>query len=1351
MSVGDNLLELTTKFFTGRAKELGEIDKAVDNYIRGRGPNVILIAGPKGVGKTSFINYVIRTRFKPFFYNYIRVDVRVHKSWLLVLKKIRDVLNNKFGFITPNFDAYINELRRKAFEDLVGINITALESGIMFFRSFLRDSVFRAFNIVSRRFPDYLKEFDKWIGEATSYEIARFSPLALAMDIESELKRHKERLIIIIDHFDELDDVNPILAFMTILSDVLFIILVSDENVISKISELVKNTILIRFDSPSLDEVKGMLKKIVKNESSINSIIKKAESISKALFLAFLNAVNAKNAEELPVEVKEELSIIFRLPYFYYDLLSDNLKQQLPLLFVLADEEDGIIIPSYREELPLSLDKFKEIEKTLQENYPELRIKLLYEIDPKKSLSEFEERVRNSLISGDVLTAIKLAKLFDVEFKGASEKIRFESSKLMALRPLISLQVLDELLKEADYLKEADIISYLEFLSSYIFVAIGHSLKRMFDILDGYRASKEFRVYVKILEGFNRIASIINNYGRLELLDDLEKSSRSIYEAFKKFKKVEKEAKEHAKRMFNEILVKLARTYYFIGDKEKARSIINEVDLSSLNGIVRLDALILKEMIVGNNFASLDQALNGISEHYDKVFLRPRSGIINLLKASRANSPEEKLGLLDQAIADFKAYNEILGWQYIDILLELGEAYKERANVLSNLKRPKESISSAELAVDMHKLAVNYTKETLAEAYILLINSYLTLLSHLEKFGKKQDIIRRSEELLNISEGIMDRLLKAKIFSSKGVIENIIYNLARAYINMSDILIRSGDLKKALERATAAVDVFERLGYRGKEKDEAFLAVGKILLRMGRYSEAYSYLNKSESNEAFIWKAEVLRRSDKLADIAKELKDAREKFSGFYKGVAIYYLAEILQDELENEEILPLINESYKMVMEDRDIKDWSFFANRIVTFLGKIMERQRELREAIMRFNEARDIIRDNVEKFEDPLYLSAFGHTLYSLGKAYLKLRDFERAELELRKAAEYLISALKIADWKDPYALGVFVLVHTNLARALIRIGKKNEAKISIEEAIKQGKNLISLISTKRSYVYYSRALIEACRLYLRLRDLERVKEYLKELKVVVRKELEMQKWRDVIMLDAYISILEDLKKYALNEFTDYLKDELRFLVDNLYKVINEIEKSNKNYPRFLELFGRATTLVADILWKQTLFDEAYKFIDRGIETLKEKILEIPEEKRIYVKIHLFNMMVMKSTMKYFAEGDIETLENFLGECEEIAKEVDEKLKEHPERLRMLADVEILKARKEIFIKDYEKTLEHLKKAKEIIEEMRKVNKMKASRYGRIIIKIVNYALTGRKLPPNLAREYITLKRELKNIIF
>ncbi len=1351
MSVGDNLLELTTKFFTGRAKELGEIDKAVDNYIRGRGPNVILIAGPKGVGKTSFINYVIRTRFKPFFYNYIRVDVRVHKSWLLVLKKIRDVLNNKFGFITPNFDAYINELRRKAFEDLVGINITALESGIMFFRSFLRDSVFRAFNIVSRRFPDYLKEFDKWIGEATSYEIARFSPLALAMDIESELKRHKERLIIIIDHFDELDDVNPILAFMTILSDVLFIILVSDENVISKISELVKNTILIRFDSPSLDEVKGMLKKIVKNESSINSIIKKAESISKALFLAFLNAVNAKNAEELPVEVKEELSIIFRLPYFYYDLLSDNLKQQLPLLFVLADEEDGIIIPSYREELPLSLDKFKEIEKTLQENYPELRIKLLYEIDPKKSLSEFEERVRNSLISGDVLTAIKLAKLFDVEFKGASEKIRFESSKLMALRPLISLQVLDELLKEADYLKEADIISYLEFLSSYIFVAIGHSLKRMFDILDGYRASKEFRVYVKILEGFNRIASIINNYGRLELLDDLEKSSRSIYEAFKKFKKVEKEAKEHAKRMFNEILVKLARTYYFIGDKEKARSIINEVDLSSLNGIVRLDALILKEMIVGDNFASLDQALNEILEHYDKAFLRPRSGIINLLKASRASNLEEKLGLLDQAIADFKAYNEILGWQYIDILLELGEAYKERANVLSNLKRPKESISSAELAVDMHKLAVNYTKETLAEAYILLINSYLTLLSHLEKFGKKQDIIRRSEELLNISEGIMDRLLKAKIFSSKGVIENIIYNLARAYINMSDILIRSGDLKKALERATAAVDVFERLGYRGKEKDEAFLAVGKILLRMGRYSEAYSYLNKSESNEAFIWKAEVLRRSDKLADIAKELKDAREKFSGFYKGVAIYYLAEILQDELENEEILPLINESYKMVMEDRDIKDWSFFANRIVTFLGKIMERQRELREAIMRFNEARDIIRDNVEKFEDPLYLSAFGHTLYSLGKAYLKLRDFERAELELRKAAEYLISALKIADWKDPYALGVFVLVHTNLARALIRIGKKNEAKISIEEAIKQGKNLISLISTKRSYVYYSRALIEACRLYLRLRDLERVKEYLKELKVVVRKELEMQKWRDVIMLDAYISILEDLKKYALNEFTDYLKDELRFLVDNLYKVINEIEKSNKNYPRFLELFGRATTLVADILWKQTLFDEAYKFIDRGIETLKEKILEIPEEKRIYVKIHLFNMMVMKSTMKYFAEGDIETLENFLGECEEIAKEVDEKLKEHPERLRMLADVEILKARKEIFIKDYEKTLEHLKKAKEIIEEMRKVNKMKASRYGRIIIKIVNYALTGRKLPPNLAREYITLKRELKNIIF
>ena len=832
MSAGDDLLELATKFFSGRAKELGEIDKAVDEYLRGRGSNVILIVGSEATGKTSFINYVIRTRFKPFFYNYIKVDVRVHKSWLLVLKKIRDVLNNKFGFITPNFDAYINELRRKTFEDLIGTNITGLKSGIMFFRSFLKDSVFRAFNVLIRRFPSYLKEFDKWIGEATSYEIARFSPLALAMDIESELKRHKERLIIIIDHFDELDDANPILAFMTILSDVLFIILTSDENVISKISELIKNVILIRFEKPSLDNLKNMLKKIIKDENKINSIIRKAKSVSEAIFLAFLNEINVKNVEELPVKIKEELSIIFKLPYVYYDLLSDDIKQHLPLLFVLADEEEGIIIPSYRAELPLSLDKFKEIEKMLLENYPELRVKLLYEIDPKKSLSEFEEKVKNSLISGDVLNAIKLARIFDVEFKGASEKIRFESLKLMALRPLISLQTLDELLKEADYLKEADIISYLEFLSSYIFVAIGHSLKRMFDVLDGYRASKEFRVYVKILEGFNRIASIINNYGRLELLDDLEKSSRSIYEAFKKFKKVEKEAEEHAKRMFNEILVKLARTYYFIGNEEKARLIIKEVDLSSLNGIVRLDALILKEMIVGENFASLDQALNEILEHYDKAFLRPRSGIINLLKASRASNLEERLGLLDQAIADFKAYNEILGWQYIDILLELGEAYKERANILSNLKRPKESISSAELAVGMHKLAVNYTKETLAEAYILLINSYLTLLSHLEKFGKKQDIVRRSEELLNISEGIMDKLLKAKIFSSKGVIENIIYNLARAYINMSDILIRSGDLKKALERATAAIDVFERLGYKGREKDEAFLAVGKILLRI---------------------------------------------------------------------------------------------------------------------------------------------------------------------------------------------------------------------------------------------------------------------------------------------------------------------------------------------------------------------------------------------------------------------------------------------------------------------------------------------------------------------------------------
>ena len=1402
-----NYISRILDLFTGYKEELKTFDEVFDEFLALGKKKIVAIMGPPGVGKTWFVHFVTETRIKPMGILYVYVNLKNCSSWVTALHKIQRKISEKYGFNTPNFIGLWNEIRRRVLENALDC---PLSKEPMFPELYLLASFPKSYYVLRKNVGSFQIDLREELKEPEIFKLVYLLPLAIAQDINEELKERETTLVLIIDSIENLDDPTPLSWLLYALNNSLIIVTSTDNNKLDKLCEPLKGSSVRKISLEGFTKnelVEYIRKRGVETLEGLEEIFK-SDRVNPLLIANILDLWELLDLKNVGINSHEEIRKLLR------DKLSDEPSNILLIIDLLRVFDINVLVNvaelNNKEELlpKILLSSFIEIHdpfysqvmfrKELWNIFSEEKISTIIEkvvakvenlhqktndikhlahlISLVSRMNEEEganllfKNFESMILDGNLIDALEL--LEDVSYLGI-----FSSQNSMAGLRLLKAQLLDEML-DLNIANIDDIINSPYVRPLYLLRALNilatKSLREK-KIDTGQKFLRRVIEYAsikdpKIIRESLKACRLMMRYNDEKWLEALE-IANTLYaqgmELAENDEDKEKIIREHMLLLLNAV-----QRFLIDGKRDKARELLKEIKehYLALKKVVLIDAMCylstqaLLVNIINNNDEIIGLSNNALA--YSLGDERDLDTTIMFRKALIAAHVGERLysnNMFDDSIKYLDRagvlYREIInrsGWYYLGVLNSLGKVFRLLGACYIKLGRIKDSISALTTSMEFYRLYLDYSKFRAVDKLDDIIDSLELLSEAYYILGKEKSVY----SLLDDSYKLLQ-----KIRNSIGDDPRVLRGYARVFLRDAYLRTLKNDYDGALDKLEKALKLVEELRGEGELflKARIHSLMGEVFLRIGDYDnlqsklrEAVDLSEKSADRETFLKSSVLLGEAHIRLDQLDEARywyskalEAQSNSNGtfFWKKCAEIGIANVLLEEKRSEEAIQIIERVLEELKKSEEyFRD--YFVGRGYVIHGKSLGNLKEFEKAREVFWRGISFLRTRVEESTDPLLLTVYAQLFYNLGKIHLKQRELDVAYGNFRTALDYALKAFYFGKSRDSYVLGLITMTRTNIARSLYKLGRKEEAAKIIREAVQSGEELVSIMPIRKYKIYYSRALQEACIMNM-LVDKELTKEYYKRYRVVMRELLDEVEWQDLQLVNFYVNIAEEMKKHLLNELATELLEDFQIIATKLKELM--LRDTDTEFSPLLKTFSRTIILKSDTLWKKARFSDAYANVEEALmilKSLEEKYSEDPE-KLLAISLARFDLLTMKAIMRYFGEGDVDTMRSCIEECYNIIESVKSRIDERT-HTRMLCDATILEARLYAFLHNYEATKEKINEVLERIKILAKIgDRARIQKYKKILRKIIRYVLSDRKIEPSLKGEYRDLLNRVNTL--
>jgi len=1406
--ITEGYIRRVSELFTGYREALNSFDEAFDEYTTLGRKKVVLVMGPIGAGKTWFLNYVIETRIKPLGVLHLYVNLKDVSSWIRALHLIQSRLSDEYGFNAPNFTGLWYEIRRKVLEyDLQDIS----DEDPMFPEIYLLASFPKSYYALKKSAETFQLEITDTLEEAPIHKLVYLLPLALAQDIAEEIKEREISLAIILDSLDNIDELEPLSWFIHALPSVLIVIATRNEEVANKLNELINSSSLkiISLNGFDRNELREYLtKRGVKELEVFQSLLKSDRilPIHASLVLDVVDMLGSdkasfKSIDDVKNVLKERISGDLQELFSSLYLLYKTELSDFPKLVDLSGKEEllekiissaivepvdlGRSIFALRQEFVdiLSMDKAKVVADNLVKNlerlymetgdvrYLEQLISAKAFLNEDEAISMLSQYFRNFFSDGAILDLLEL-----IDSLRTRNIFRLENN--VAGLEIMNAEILDIWLGLDKY-DLSQIISSPHVRPLYLLKALNISAEKFLragNIGDGEKLLKRVIDYAGLKDPLI-ISEIIKAYSLLiryssnidsAILNDVEKLYLDVSRTIE-----DKDVAETISRNMISFLINAAWRYLKDGNTIEAENALKELlnlhsslSMITLRDVLHyLSALFLRiriektregQELLPTATTALNFSLNDERDFETGVLVRKALIAKEVGEHFFIRDDFEKASeLLDRSSVLYREVINRAGWYYLRILKDLGEIYRMLGECSIHLGRDREAVTYFNTSIEYYRLYLDYSRYKGLDKLNALIRSYKLLIDAFVGLNKTKNALSALEESYKLFQKLSEEV--------KGD-ARVLKGIAWVLQEYGRLEILNGNYDRARSRLEESLKICEKLPESEKRilKAESLSLLGELFLRMGDYDNAIkNFLEivevlKSEESSEVILKSYVLLgeigiRLDRIDEASKWFTEAlnyriSSAKEDSWKACAKVGIAHTVLESGEADKAIEIVNEALRDLRGSGGVFQ-KYFMGRGYIVLGKGLNEKGQSEDAIRAFRDGIDALEDIAKESKDPLLVTIYAQLYYSLGKIYLRQREFSEAYEAFRTALDHGLRALYLSKSRDSYILGLLTMAQTNIARTLYRSGRREEAAKIIRDAVKYGDELVKTLPIRKYKIYYSRALQEACLMNADANK-EITKEYYRKYRLVMRQLLDEIEWRDSQLISFFLSTAEEMKKKLMNEFSQELIEDFTIIVERISQLI--LSDTVEDFEFLVRLFSKAVILKADLLWKSAQFEKAYSSVENALSLIKqieEKFSE-NEDKLLKIQLAKFDLLTMKAIMKYFGEGDVDTVRNCIDECREIIESVRDRVNERT-LTRMICDMTILEARLNAFLHDYRSAYDKLVLALEKLELLaEKGERARAQKYKQIMKKIIRYVLSDKKLDPQLRTLYKKIFSRIRN---